>query len=131
MMDAVVFISKRKPSSDIFNPFEMAPKKKEYSTDLRSLVIQHFLNGDSYAVIAKKVLIPHPTIQSITKKYNKIKCILNLSGRDRKRKATDFVDGIMQRKIKVDCRKSVSKVKIEIEKELNVFVHANTIRNRS
>ena len=37
-------------------------EKKEYSTDLRSLVIQHFLNGDSYAVIAKEVLIPHQAI---------------------------------------------------------------------
>ena len=34
----------------------MAPKKKEHSGDIRSLVIEHFLNGDgdSYAMIAKK-----------------------------------------------------------------------------
>ena len=37
----------------------MAPKKKEHSGDIRSLVIEHFLNGDSYAMRAKKVLIFH------------------------------------------------------------------------
>ena len=31
--------------------------KKEYSSDLRQLVIKHFLNGDSEREIAKKVLI--------------------------------------------------------------------------
>ena len=107
----------------------MAPKKKEHSPDLRSRVIQHFLNGDSYTDIAEKVLIPRPTIQSIIQKYKKTRCVLNLSGRGRKRKTTAAVDRIIQRKIKVDRRKSASKVKMEIEKELGVFVHANTVRN--
>ena len=46
----------------------MAPKKKKHSGDIRSLVIEHFFNGDSYAMIAKKVPIPRPTVQSIIKK---------------------------------------------------------------
>ena len=58
----------------------MAPKKKEHSGDIRSLVIEHFFNGDSYAMRARKVLIAHPTVQSIIKKYKQTKCILNLSG---------------------------------------------------
>lgn len=108
----------------------MAPKKKEHSTDLRSLVIEHFLNGDSYAIIASKVLIPRSTVQYIIEKYKKTKCIANLSGRGRKRKTTAAVDRIIQRKIKVDRRKSASAVKSEIEKELSVSLHANTVRNR-
>ena len=59
----------------------MAPKKKEHSGDIRFLVFENFLNGDSNAMIAKNVLIPRPTIQSIIKKYKQTKCILNLSGR--------------------------------------------------
>ena len=55
---------------------------------------------------------------------------LNLSGRGRKRKTTASVDRIIQRKIKLDRRKSASTVKAEIKKELGVIVHANTIRNR-
>ena len=62
----------------------MVPKKKEHSGDIRSLVIEHFLNGDSYAMIAKKVLIPRPTVQSIIKKYKQTKCVLNVSSRGRK-----------------------------------------------
>ena len=46
----------------------MAPKKKEHSGDIRSLVIEHFFNSDSYAMRAKRVLIPRPTVQSIIKK---------------------------------------------------------------
>jgi len=108
----------------------MAPKKKEYSTDFRTLVIKHFLNGDSYAEIAQKVLIPRPSVQSIIKKYKQTKCISNLSGRGRKRKTTAHVDRVIQRKIKADRRKSAAKVKIEIEKELGVCIHENTVRNR-
>ena len=43
---------------------------------------------------------------------------------------TASVDRIIQRKIKLDRRKSAPTVKAEIEKELDVIVHANTIRNR-
>ena len=74
---------------------------------------------------AKKVLIPHPTVQSIIKKLKQTKCILNLSGRERKRKTTASVDRIIQRKRKLNRRKSAPTVKAEIEKELGVIVHAN------
>ena len=50
----------------------MAPRKKEHSGEIRSLVIEHLFNGDSYAMIAKKMLIPRPTIQSIIKNINKL-----------------------------------------------------------
>ena len=76
------------------------------------------------------MLIPGPTVQSIIKIYKRTKCILNLSGRGRKRKTTASVDRIIQRKIKLDRQKSAPTVKAEIEKELVVIVHANTIRNR-
>ena len=55
---------------------------------------------------------------------------MNLSGRGRKRKTTASVDRIIQRKIKLNRRKSAPTVKAEIEKQLGVIVHANTIRNR-
>ena len=41
----------------------MAPrKKKEYSNDLREVVIKHFLNEDSEHEIAFKVLIPRSSV---------------------------------------------------------------------
>ena len=46
----------------------MAPKKKkEYSYDLREVVIKHFLNGDSEREIARKVLIPRSCINYMIK----------------------------------------------------------------
>ena len=87
----------------------MAPKKKDHSGDIRSLVIEHFLNGDSYAMRAKKVIIPRPTVQSIIKKHKQTKWILDLSGQGRKAKNyTASVDRIIQRKIKKICTDSES-----------------------
>ena len=64
----------------------MAPKKKEHSIDLRTLVIKRHLNGDSQREIGKKVLLSRSTVQSIIKKYKNTKCIGNLFGSGRKRK---------------------------------------------
>ena len=49
--------------------------KNEYSSDLRQLVIKHFLNGDFDREIAKKVLIPRDSIHYIIAKYKSTKCI--------------------------------------------------------
>ena len=46
----------------------MPPKKKEHSGDIRSWVIEQFFNGHSYAMRAKKVIIPRPIVQSTIKK---------------------------------------------------------------
>ena len=69
----------------------MAPKKKEHSADIRSLVIEHFFNDHSYAMRAKNVIIPRSTVQSIIKKYKQTKRILNPSGRGRKRKTVQHL----------------------------------------
>ena len=53
-----------------------------------------------------------------------------LGSRPKTKNYTESVDRIIQRKIKLDRRKSVPTVEAEIEKELSVIVHANTIRNR-
>ena len=52
----------------------------------------------------------------------------NLFGRGRRRKTTD---GFIQRKVKLDRRKSASAVKIEIENELGISLHIDTIRNQA
>ena len=49
----------------------MAPKKKEYSFDMRETVIKHYLNGDSERQIATKMVISHSSINSIITKYKK------------------------------------------------------------
>ena len=47
--------------------------------------------------------------------------------RARRRKTTDR---LIQCKVKLNRRKSASTVKVEIENELGISLHVNTIRNR-
>jgi transposase len=74
----------------------MAPKKKEHSNDLRTLVIKHYLNGDSQREIAAKTLLSRTTVQSMIKKYKSTKCIGNRFGRGRKRGTTATTDRLIQ-----------------------------------
>ena len=108
----------------------MAPKKKEYSFDLRETVIKHFLNGDSEHEIGRKVVIPRNSVHYIITKYKKTKCIGNIIGRGRKRKTSMHLDRVIQRKVKVDRRKSASSVKIDIESELGITISEQTVRRR-
>ena len=54
----------------------------------------------------------------------------SLGSRPKTKNYAASVDRIIQRKIKLDRRKSTPTVKAEIEKGLGVIIHANTIRNR-
>lgn len=110
----------------------MAPtKRKEFSHDLREIVIKRFLNGDSERDIAKDLLISRNTVNYMIAKYKSTKCIGNLIGRGRKRKTTTHLDRVIQRKIKTDRRKSSLAVKMELETELNITVSTSTIRWRA
>ena len=109
----------------------MAPKKKEHSNDLRTLVIRHYQNGDSLSEIAAKTLLSRSTIQYMVDKYESTKYISNLFGCARKRKTRATTDRLIQRKLKLVRRKSTSMVKIEIENELRVSLHVDTIRKRA
>ena len=107
----------------------MVPKK-DYSFDLRETVIKHFLNGDSEHDIAGKMIIPRNLVHYIITKYKKTKCIENIIGRGRKRNTSMHLDRIIQRKVKVDRRKSASSVKIDIESELGITISEQTVRRR-
>lgn len=109
----------------------MAPRKtKEHSNDLRELVIKHFLNGDVEREIAQKVLISRNTVHSIIAKYKSTKCIANMWGRGRKRKTTANADRVIQRKVKVNRRKSALSIKAELKTELGLTISESTIRRR-
>ena len=95
----------------------MVTKKKKYSFDLRETVIKHFLSSDSEHDIAGEMIIPRNSVHYIITKYKKKKCLENIIDRGRKRKTSMHLDRIIQRKVKVDRRKSASSVKIDIESE--------------
>ena len=109
----------------------MTPKKKEHSNDLRTLVINYYLNSDSQREIAKKVLLSRPTVQSIIKKYKYTKCIGNLFGRGRKPKTTSTTDRLIQQKLKLDRRKSARTVTSELEKDLGILISESTVKRRA
>ena len=110
----------------------MAPrKKKEYSNDLREVVIKHFFNGYSERKIACKVLIPRNSVNYMTTKYKSMKCVGNMIGRGRKRKTTIHTDRIIQHKIKTDRGKSLTSVKVELQTELNIIISETIIRRRA
>ena len=104
--------------------------KKEYSSDLRQLVIKHFLNGDSEREISKKVLILRDSVHYIIAKYKATKFIENLMDRDQRRKTSTHTDRILQRKVKTNRRKSAASVKAELENELKVIISESTVRRR-
>ena len=66
------------------------------------------------------MLCSRNTIHSMIAKYKKTRCIANLAGRGRKRKATVRGDKLIQQKIKVDHRKSASSIQHEIMDELKI-----------
>ena len=67
----------------------------------------------------------------MTEKYKSTKCIGNLFGHGRRRKTTATTNRLIQRKAKIDRRKSASTVKVEIENELGISLNVDTIRNRA
>ena len=107
----------------------MTPKKKEHSNDLRNLVINLYLKGDSQREIAK-MLLSRTTVQSIIKNYKNTKCIGNLFGRGRKPKTTSTTDRLIQRKLKLDRRKSARTVTSELEKDLGILIGESTVKRR-
>ena len=109
----------------------MAPTKKEYSNDLRTLVIKHYLNGDSQREIVNKVLLSRSTVQSIIQKYKNTKCIGNLLGRGGKRKTMATTDRLIQRKLKLDHRKSARTIIFEFEKDLGILINESTVKGRA
>ena len=108
----------------------ISKNKKEYSNDLRELVIKHFLNGDSEREIAKKVLIPRDSLHCIIAKWKPTKFIGTLKGQARRRKTSTNTDRILQRKARTDRRKSVACVKVELENELKIKISESAVRRR-
>ena len=77
------------------------------------------------------MLLSRLAVQSIIKKYKNTKCIGNLFGRGRKPKTTSMTDRLIQRKLKIDRRKSARTVTSELEKDLGILISESTIKRRA
>ena len=82
--------------------FEMAPRRHEYSIDIRQKVMQKFLNGDSQRQIATDMLVPRTSVQKMINRFEVTKCLGNWASRGRKRETTIRVDRLIERKLKCD-----------------------------
>ena len=58
----------------------MAPKTKEHSNNLRTLVIRYYQNDNLLSEIAAKTLLSPSTVQYMVDKYKSTKCIAHLFG---------------------------------------------------
>ncbi|CAF3920554.1 unnamed protein product [Rotaria magnacalcarata] len=105
-------------------------KKNEYTNDLRKLVINHFLNGDSKREIVQKTFIPRTSILYIIAKYKSTKCLGNIIDRGRKRKTTAHVDCCIRRKLNTNRRISSSTIKVELQSELSITISESAIKRR-
>ena len=97
----------------------MAPKKKEHSNDLRTLVIRHYQNRDSLSEVTAKILLSRPTVQYAVDKYKSTKGIGHLFGCGRSKKKTRApTDQLIQHKSKFNRLKSAFTINVEIENKL-------------
>ncbi|CAF3935129.1 unnamed protein product [Rotaria sp. Silwood1] len=106
------------------------PKSREWSYDLRQLVIKHHRNGDSIRDIVKKVDLPRSTVHSIIQKWNATGSIINRIGRGRKRLTSSRIDRIIHRKIISNRRTSASRVSLDLKNNYETDMTPQTIRNR-
>lgn len=80
--------------------------KKYYSEDFRNLVIKHYQSGKSLATIGQLMFIPNSSLDSIVRKFKKMKTVKNIgSPRGPKRKTTKEIDNAIINKIQGDRRK--------------------------
>ena len=63
--------------------------------------------------------------------HRKIEINKILFGCARRRKTIATTDRLIQRKVNLDRRKSASAVKVEIENELGISLHVDTVRNQA
>ena len=111
--------------------FQMAPRRHEYSIDIRQKMIQKFLNSDFQRQVFTDMLLPRTSVRKMTNKYEATKCLGNLTGRRRKWETTIRVDRLIEHKLKCDRRKPACIVRTELEQEVGVYIAECIIKRRA
>ena len=77
--------------------------KNEYPGDLRNLIIKHYRDGESLAVIGQLLYMPKSSVHLIVEKLKKMKTVKNIGlPRGTKRKTTEEIDNAIIDKIQHD-----------------------------
>ena len=109
----------------------MSPKKKEHSNDFHTLVIRHYQNGDSLSEIAVKhcFLYLQFNIWSISiNQQNVLVIYLNAGAKGKQEQQQIDLFNVSSTP---DRRNSAFMVRVEIENELGISLHVETIRERA
>lgn len=108
----------------------MASGKTHLNVTQRNLVVDLVNEGYSYRNVQKKTGIAFTTVSSIMKKYNLIGTTNDIAGRGRKRKTTKAIDTNIILSIKKNRFESAKNIALKIEKDHNLKVTPQTVRNR-
>ncbi|GAV01586.1 hypothetical protein RvY_12274 [Ramazzottius varieornatus] len=108
----------------------MAPPRKQYSLDMRNLVIKKHLNKISNHEISGQLCIPRTSVLNIVRNFKDTGNVGQKPGRGRKRKTSALTDRLIVRKVLRDRRKSASTIEEETKAELAVSISEQTVRNR-
>ena len=77
------------------------------------------------------MLIPRTSIHHIIFKYKSTKCIGNIIGCGQKRKTAAYVDRSIRRNFVANHRISSTRIKSELQSELNVAISESIIQRRA
>ena len=103
--------------------------KKEYSEDLRNLVIKHYRDSKSLAVIDQLLYMPKSSVHLIVEKFKKMKTVKNIGlPRGTKRKTTKEIDNAIIDKIQHDRKKPSRLIQKDIEEEFGVSIFSRLVR---
>lgn len=103
---------------------------KRLSLELRQKVIKFHQKGLGYKKIADKLVIRRTTVQNIVKKFKKFGTVADLGVSGRPRCTTRRIDRQIISKIGKNPRLSASTINKDMNKEHNIHVSNQTIRNR-
>ena len=105
-------------------------KTKEWSDDIRELIISHRQDGKSIREIVRMVKVPRSTVYDIIMKHEATGSVKNRPRSGRKRAISKRADRTIQQTILKDRRLSAKSLVEKIKNDFGVTVCPQTIRNR-
>ncbi|GFT83893.1 hypothetical protein NPIL_74321 [Nephila pilipes] len=106
----------------------MGRKMKETPTEVKNIIINHFLQGKFKNVIAETVQKPRITIYYIIKKFKSVGTVENKPRRRCPKKLTDADERWIEPEVKKDPPVNEAKLAKIAESYLNIKVTLQTIR---
>ena len=108
----------------------MPSRKQHLSITQRNLILDLVNDGNSYRRVQEKTGIPFTTVSSIMKKYSLIGTTADIPGRGHKRKTTPAIDRNFIISVKKNRFESANNIAQRIEKDHNLKITPQTVRNR-